>query len=106
MVGLSIVSMVYSINDDLKDTGKYDVQMLETLVNKYPTKHEHGFIDPEIKELLDLFENLNMDKWDNAMRGNTCMMDAKDGFIIYHCDILTGLRCALENRDQYLHKWD
>lgn len=106
MVGLSITSMVYAINDDLKDNGKYDGQMLHDLIYKFPTKHEHGFIDTEIEELLSLFENLNMDKWNSAMMGNTCMMDEQDGIITYHCDVLTGLKCALENREQYSHEWD
>ena len=79
---------------------------IEKLVYDYPTKHKHGFIQTEIDELLSWFNGLNMEKWDNAMMGNTCMMDKEDGFIIYHCDILTALRCAIEDRDMYLHEWD
>jgi len=80
---------------------------LQKLVYEWPTKYKEGFISTEIDELLAMFknDNLNMDKWDNAMMGNTCMM-AEDGIISYHCDVLTALRCALENRDMYSYEWD
>jgi len=106
MVGLSIISKVNSINDDIKDRGSYVVTYLEEVVYNYPTKHKAGFIDIEIKELLDLFENLNMDKWNSAMMGNTCMMDEAGAIITYHCDVLTALKCTLENRDQTIEEWD
>ena len=79
---------------------------LNELVYDYPTKHKAGFIQTEIEDLLSKFENLNMDKWDSAMMGNTCMMDANDGIISYHCDVLGALRCAIENRDLTLPEWD
>ncbi len=106
MVGLSIAARIHSINDELKDSGTYNPTYLEEIVYKYPTKHKHGFIQTELNEVMDLFENLNMDKWNSAMMGNTCIMDKDDGIITYHCDVLTGLKCALENRDQTLEEWD
>jgi len=82
-----------------------DNKSIEDYVYNYPTKYKEGFIQPEIDKLLSEFTGLHMDKWDAAMMGNTCMT-SEDGFIIYHCDIVTALKCALENRDQTFFEWD
>ena len=80
---------------------------LYDLVYNYPTKHKEGFIQTEQEELIKQFPDINMDKYNNAMMGNTCMMDKETGgFIIYHCDVLTALRCGLENRDMYAWECD
>lgn len=80
---------------------------LEQLVYSWPTKYKEGFLAEEEKELLSKFksEQLNMNKWDSAMIGNTCMMKP-EGIITYHCDVLTALKCALEDRDMYWYEWD
>lgn len=106
MVGLSIAARIHSINDEMKDKGSYNQVYLEELVYQYPTKHKHGFTDVEQQEMLDLFENINMDKYNSTMMGNTCMMDEEDGIITYHCDVLTALKCGIENRDQTVGEWD
>lgn len=78
---------------------------LKDKVYNYPTKYEEGFTSIEIVELLKEYPDVNMDKFNNAMIGNTCMM--KDSKIInYHVDVLTALRCGLENRDMKLWEWD
>jgi hypothetical protein len=80
---------------------------LYDLVYTWPTESEYGFSSEEQKELLKLYPEANMDKYDDAMMGNTCMRNEKTGdLIIYHCDVLTALRCAVENRDMYVHEWD
>jgi len=80
---------------------------LYDLVYTYKTKSEYGFISAEQEELLKQFPEINMEKYENALCGITCMMDEEtNGFIIYHCDILTALRCGLENRDMYAYEWD
>lgn len=74
-------------------------------VHSFPTKHKEGFIQAEIDELLKQFYDVRMDKFNDAMRGNTCMII--DGeVIIYHCDVLTALRCGLENRGIRTSEWD
>lgn len=80
---------------------------LETLVYNWPTNNIHGFNPKEIEQILNQVgkENMNMEKYYNAMMGNTCMMD-EHGIIQYHCDILAGLRCGLENRDLTMDEWD
>ena len=78
---------------------------LEKLIYEYPTKYKEGFIAAEIQELLKKFPEIHMEKYNDAMMGNTCMVI--DGqTIIYHCDVLTGLRCCIEDRDIRLSEWD
>jgi len=80
-------------------------QSLEEKVYSFPTKHKEGFIQSEIDELLKQFHSVNMDKFNDAMLGNTCMIK-DDEIIIYHCDVLTALRCGLGNRGVLPHEFD
>ena len=70
-------------------------------VYNFKTKHKQGFIQSEMKTLLEDYPGINMDKFNLAMTGNTCMV-IDDEIINYHCDVLTALRCGIENRDM---KW-
>ena len=75
-------------------------------VSEFKTKNEEGFTNDEMKELLkNNFEGINMDKFYNAMMGNTCMVIG-DEIINYHCDVEKALRCGLENRDLTIGEWD
>jgi len=75
------------------------------LVYNYKTKYKQGFIQDEIEDILKNFPNINMDKFNNALNGITCIME-DDNMIIYHCDIETALKCGIENRDMYSYEWD
>lgn len=78
---------------------------LRDFVYNYKTKHKEGFTGSELEEVKSLFKNLAIDKFNNAMNGNTCMMI--DGEIInYHCDVLTALSCGIENRDVKWYEFD
>lgn len=80
------------------------MNLYDTVYN-YPTKNPEGFTGDEINKLLHDFPELNRERFDNAMIGNTCMViDGKA--VIYHCDVLTALRCGLENRDIKFSEWD
>lgn len=79
---------------------------LEDLVYNYPFKHTNGFTSDEQKELLKQFPDINMDKYYDAMMGNTGMVNDEGKFITYPCDIVTALRCGIENRDIHLSEWD
>lgn len=79
---------------------------LEALVYNWKTKNKEGFTHREENRLLAHIgkENMDMDKYYDALRGNTCMMI--DGEIItYRCDILTALRCGLEKRNMKWYEW-
>ena len=78
---------------------------MKDLVYNFPTKNKEGFTDSEIDELLSKFDNLNVGKFQDALRGITCMVIDNE-LVIYHCDILTALYCGLENRDMYSYEMD
>ena len=63
-----------------------------------------GFTSDEIKTLLKNL-NVNEEKFNEAMGVNTCAII--DGQIIsYHIDIIKGLVCVFENRQQNSMEWD
>lgn len=70
---------------------------LENVVYNFPTKTKYGFIKSEIDDLIKDYPNINMDRFNDAMMGNTCMVIDNE-IIIYHCDVLKALRCGIENR--------
>jgi hypothetical protein len=79
---------------------------LKDKVYGYPTKNEAGFIQREINELLKEYPYVAMDKFNDALVGITGMVDKNGNFITYHCDILTALRCGLEDRYIKITEWD
>ena len=82
-------------------------EYIDDLVNNYKTKSEYGFKSDEQQELIEIFPNINMKKYEDALDGITCAMDESDGgFIIYHCDIKTALKCAVEDRNITASEWD
>ncbi|MDB4461336.1 hypothetical protein N9043_00130 [bacterium] len=73
---------------------------LHCFVYSQETKHRQGFTNVEMESLLLVVPNdpeLDMEKFNEAMVGNTCMKIDGDT-INYHCDVLTALRCAIEGR--------
>lgn len=78
---------------------------LEGLVNNFPTKHKEGFTTPEIDKLIQLFPDIEISKFDDALVGNTVMVKYGD-HVNYKHDILTALRCGIENRAINLSEWD
>ena len=78
---------------------------IEKIVKEFPTKNKEGFTAKEQEELLKLFPGINKEKYDNALWGVTCIM-VEDEIVIYHCDIITALRCGTENRNIRYYEWD
>ncbi len=74
-------------------------------VYNYPTKHKQGFISSEIDELLKDFPDIDMDKFNLAFMGNTCML-IDDDSINYHCDVEKALYCGVEKRELKQSEWD
>lgn len=71
---------------------------LKNFIYNYKTVYPQGFTFDEIKDVLTHFPSVNIEKYNNAMTCLTCF--AIDGnTVIFHCDVLTGIRCGLENRD-------
>lgn len=74
-------------------------------IYKYPTKHKEGFLQEEIELIILEFPSMNMEKFYEALVGNTCMV--RDGKIItYHVDIYKAVLCGLENRNLNVSEWD
>jgi hypothetical protein len=73
---------------------------IEKKVYEYTTKHKQGFTSAEIDELLKEFPDIDMEKFNYAMDGNTCMLIDEE-VIMYHIDVLKALICGLEKRDLY-----
>jgi len=76
-------------------------------VYNYPTKNKEGFLPVEEEEVLKSYPEINIEKYDSAMHGNTCMIESESGQIImYHCDVLQAIICGLENRELRVEEWD
>jgi len=74
-------------------------------VYSFKTKNKEGFVQSEIDTLLKEYPNINMDKFNNALRGNTCMM-VDNEIVMYHCDIEKALICGIKNRNLGIGEWD
>jgi hypothetical protein len=83
-----------NINNELKD-----------FVYNWPTRYKEGFMPDELQKIKEKFPQINEEKFNDAMFGNTCMMH-EGKLCIYHCDVLTALRCGLENRKMKFEEWD
>lgn len=75
-------------------------------ITEYPTKHKMGFMESEMEHVLSKFPDINMEKYNKAMRGNTCGTDKEDGILTYHCDLLKAIHCGMEDRELRMHEWD
>lgn len=71
----------------------------------YKTKYKEGFIQSEIDNLLKDYPNINMDKFNNALTGITCMI-IDNQMVIYHCDIALALNCGIDKRNPRNNEWD
>lgn len=71
----------------------------------FNTKNKEGFVQSEIDTLLKDYPRINMDKFNNALMGITCMR-INNEMVIYHCDVDKALRCGLENRNLNYLEWD
>jgi hypothetical protein len=79
---------------------------LDDKIYNYPTKNKMGFLMVEVEQLLSEFPDCNRDKFDNTLRGLTCVADENKNAVIYHCDILKALICGLENRNLRSYDFD
>lgn len=78
---------------------------LKDIVYGFKTKNPEGFIQSEIYELLIGFPQVNMEKFNDALYGISCLKIG-DNLVIYHHDIEKALICGLENRDLSLEEFD
>jgi len=91
--------------DDIIKIPKYLSEVLDKKVYEFKTKNKEGFTNNEINILVKHFPNINMDKFNDALSGITCILIDGES-VIYHDDIYKALRCGLENRGLYTWEWD
>ena len=75
------------------------------LVYQYPTKHQLGFTNSEIEDILKNFPNINREYYEKAMTCLTCSM-VDDEMVTYHSDVENALICGLKKTDLVGVKWD
>lgn len=78
---------------------------IRDVVYGYNTKHEEGFVQSEIDDLLKNYPEIDMKRFNDALAGITCMLKEKD-VIVYHCDIEKALYCGLQKRNLSIYEWD
>ena len=81
------------------------MENIKEKVYNFKTKNKQGFIQSEIDTLLKDYPGINMDKFNNAVMGVTCMV-INGEITTYHCDIEKALRCGIENRKLRSWEWD
>jgi len=80
------------------------LEKIEDIINdKEWRRYEEGFTKLETQIILSRYDNINLDKFYNALRGTTCTM-RDNNLITYPVDLRTALICGIENRDQ--HSWE
>jgi hypothetical protein len=80
-------------------------QEIYELVHSYPCESKYGFNSSEIKDILSKFPDINLGQYFDAMMGNTGIVDG--GLLItYHCDLILGLTCGIENRIPKIYEFD
>ena len=85
---------------------KEEKNLLYERVYNYKSKSEHGLIEAEIQDVLKDYPDCNMEKYNDAMMGNTCMVNDDKEVINYPCDVYSAILCGVENRDQMVQEWD
>ena len=80
--------------------------LLNDRVYNYKSKSVYGLIEAEIQDVLKDYPDCNMEKYNDAMMGNTCMVNDDKEIINYYCDVYSAILCGVENRDQTLQEWD
>jgi len=79
---------------------------IEEIVNdKEWRSYEEGFTNLELQIILNKYGNINKDKFNSALFGNTCMM-IDNNMINYPWDVRTALICGIENRNQTIWEMD
>jgi hypothetical protein len=66
---------------------------ITTRVNTYPTKHEIGFTQSEIEDLLKEYP-IDMDRFNDSMMGHTCAVIDNE-IIMYHCDVEMAIKYSV-----------
>lgn len=90
----------------MKKQLKINFKELKDKVYNYPTKHFEGFLEEELKQLLQKeFPKIKLEDYHSKLGVHTAMLK-EDGIITYHSDVILGITCCLENREISLLEFD
>jgi hypothetical protein len=81
-----------------------EYKKIKEIVNNYKTKNKEGFTRTEIEDLLEQL-NVNERKFNKALGIITCLVINGES-ITFRTDIIQGILCAVENREQNSLDWD
>ena len=100
-----IVQKAYEIEPPQKES---DHAFVEELLERYPKANERGFSADDISNILKFFgdDEINMEKFNDVMMGNTGAVTDDGVFLTYHTDLRRALICGIERRDLKTGEWD
>ncbi len=78
---------------------------IDLFVKEFKTKNKEGFTWDEVKSILEYFPSIDMDKFNGALFGITCM-SINGETVIYPWDIEKALLCGIEKRNLKENEWD
>jgi len=74
-----------------------DWNFISNMINNYNTSSKWGFTTEELSTLKSRFSGIEESIFDDCLTGTTCIL-INNKTRIYHCDIITALKCSLEKR--------
>ncbi len=100
-----IVQKAYEIEPPQKENGH---AFVEELLERYPKANERGFSPDDISNILKFFgdDEINMEKFNDVMMGNTGVVTDGGVFLTYHTDLRRALICGLEGRGLRVGEFD
>ncbi len=100
-----IVQRAYEIEPP-EEEDKYS--FVEELLDRYPKEHERGFMMSEVEHILLFFSDgdFNIQKYNDAMTGNTGAVTDEGHFLTYHTDLRRALICGIEGRSLTAGEFD
>ena len=75
-------------------------------VYSFKTTNETGFILYEIEELLVFYPDIDVDAFNNALKGVTGLMGVNNEFIFFKDDIEKALICGVNGSRSSSVNWD
>lgn len=75
------------------------------LTCKFKTKYKEGFVQSELADLLKYLPNIDLDMFNYALMGNTCIIK-NDEMIHSRSDIQKALVCGIEKRNLRLYEFE
>ena len=64
---------------------------IENIIKNYQTEHPHGFDHEEIEEILNNFETIDIDRFNESLFESTCLM-VEGKILTYGCDIIEAIK--------------